>query len=197
MATINTTAITTTARSFYENGAPFGDNLVGYISGVSYVVRYTFSTADLPAGASSIRVDIPSPQTASNDWGLVGSLPTMRYKITTSSTSHVAAGPSTTDYDGTASFTAYGGTHYFSIPTDSIVLLPGKTYYLYVFAGSTSGGYFYNREMTLTIVASGGAGIVQIYNGSSWGSYQCYIYNGSSWVLYLPYVYNGSAWALY
>lgn len=40
-------------------------------------------------------------------------------------------------------------------------------------------------------------GMVNIYNGSSWGKYIPYIYNGSQWVQYMPYVYNGSSWNLY
>lgn len=187
----------TTARVFFQNGASANSNLVGYISGVSYVVRYTFSTDDIQAGASSIRVDVPASPTTSNDWGLVGSLPTLRFKVTTSATSHVGAGPSTADYDGVVSFVSYGGTYYLSIPTTNIVLLPGSTYYLYVFAGSTAGGYFYNRQTLIELETSGGAGIVLIYNGKTWDTYQCYIYTGSKWELFLPYIYTGSAWALY
>lgn len=40
------------------------------------------------------------------------------------------------------------------------------------------------------------AGMVRIWNGSSWVSATPYIYNGSTWVQAMPYVYNGSSWVL-
>ena len=190
--------ITTTARAFYANGAATSNNLVGYQPGgpTRNVVRYTFSTSGVPAGASSVLITASS--NINDYWALyAGSWPTLRFKITTSSTSHTNAGPTTTDYDGTVSFTKSGSAYYLTIPTTNIVLLPNTTYYLYIFGGSTTNGVVSTYATNLTLTVSGGAGIVKIYNGSKWENYQCYIYNGSKWELYLPYVYSGSAWALY
>ena len=190
--------ITTTARAFFRNGASTTSNLLGYTSSdkVVYVTRYTLSTEDLPSGASSIQVELPSVLDTTTDCGLVGSLTKYRFKVTTSATSHVNAGPTTTDYDGEVTFVAKNGTYYLTIPKTTVVLLPNTTYYLYLFPAEAVHGYFYNRRKSLDIIATGGAGIVEIYNGSKWESYQCYIYNGSKWEMYLPYVYNGSGWDL-
>lgn len=194
--------ITTTARTFFANGTAGTSNLIGYQPGSSTrepirnVVRYTFSTSGVSAGASSVKIEASS--NINDYWALyAGSWPTLRFKITTSSTSHTNAGPTTTDYDGTVSFTKSGSAYYLTIPTTNIVLLPNTTYYLYIFGGSTTNGVVSTYATNLTLTVSGGAGIVKIYNGKTWDDYMCYIYNGSKWELYLPYVYSGSSWALY
>ena len=40
------------------------------------------------------------------------------------------------------------------------------------------------------------AGVVRVYNGSTFVTAQPYVYNGTSWVLATPYTYNGTAWVV-
>lgn len=191
--------IKTTARTFFANGVEGSSNLVGYQTKgpKRNVVRYTFSTADLPAGAN--KISIAAPSEATNDyWALYdGAWIKLRFKITTSATSHTDAGPTTTDYDGEVSFVKIGNAYYLSIPTTNVILLPNKTYYLYIFPGEATFGLVSTYAASLTLTVSGGAGIVKIYNGKTWDNYLCYIYTGSKWELHLPYIYTGSKWELY
>lgn len=86
----------------------------------------------------------------------------------------------------------------FTFSTASYVA-PGATIYITV--------YFIISAMTVVIAyyrgnssSYGGtvssAGLVKIWNGSTWVNAIPYIYNGSTWVQAIPYVYNGSEWKI-
>jgi hypothetical protein len=78
------------------------------------------------------------------------------------------------------------------------LLLPGVTYYIWIFPTYTSYGCFnwYDNgagRFKYTIALGGCAGVVYIGNGADMQPYQFYIANGSSWDLYIPYVGNGTS----
>ena len=186
--------ITCTAREYFKSGEAVSAELVGYQSAsIQNVVRYTFTTD--ATGASGISMAVASGTYASLGGGSANNL---RFKITTSATSHTGANASS-DYDGVVTMTYDGGLYVPSISATNVLLLPNTTYYLYIFTGSTAKSWYYWSipANKVTVTTSGGAGIAPIYNGKTWDDYMCYIYNGSKWELYLPYVYSGSAWALY
>ena len=189
--------ITCTARNFYENGSAISETTLVGRQSASYnnVVRYTFSTASIAAGANSVAVSFNGLHAG----GGVGTPANLRFKITTSTTSHVNANANSS-YDGEVLMTYNGGYRYPSIPATSLVLLPKTTYYLYIFTGSTVQCYYYWDSITYSnvkLTTSGGAGIVYIDNESSFDAYQAYIDNGSSWDLHMPYIDNGTGWDLY
>lgn len=84
---------------------------------------------------------------------------------------------------------------YIGTGSASILLQPNTTYYVWVFPGSTTYGWWYWCN-TMTLTTSGGAGLVYIDNGSSMVAAIPYIDNGSSWVQAMPYIDNGSSFIL-
>lgn len=76
---------------------------------------------------------------------------------------------------------------------------PGATIYvtLYFICSAMTVVIAYYRD---TASSYGGtvssAGIVRLWNGSSWVAATPYVWNGSSWVQAIPYVWNGSTWKL-
>lgn len=120
-----------------------------------------------------------------------------------------------TNYNGNGTSYSPGETYYgnydlylYAIYTSSTstatVELPTPTRNGYEFLGwaeSASAGSgvtgSYRPEKTLTLYAIWKAkGLVHIYDGSGFSTYQVFIYDGSSWELYSPYVFDGSSWSM-
>ena len=161
--------------------------MVGY-SKKNYVARYAFTTGS--EGASSV-----SWKLGGNSLG-GGTAQTLRWYITTSSTSHINAGATTTKYHGNVTTYNDGGYEGWSGSVD-MVMLPNTTYYLWIFPSVATYGYYWLYEgKKATVTTSGSAGVVYIDSGSAFEAYQCYIDNGSSWEAYMPYIDNGSSWDL-
>ena len=180
--------ITSGASQTYAGTSESTQKIVGYNGGKNYVVRYAFTTGS--EGASSVSWEL-----GGNSLG-GGTAQTLRWYITTSSTSHINAGATTTKYHGNAKSSVVGGYTVFSGSAD-IVMLPNTTYYLWIFPSVATYGFYWltaNEKATLTI--SGAAGLVRIDSGSAFEAYQCYIDNGSAWEAYMPYIDNGSSWDL-
>ena len=180
--------ITSGASQVYAGTSADTQKIVGYNGGKNYVVRYAFKTGS--EGASSV-----SWKLGGNSLG-GGTAQTLRWYITTSSTSHINAGSTTTKYHGNVTIYDDGGYDGFSGSVD-MVMLPNTTYYLWIFPSVATYGFYWltaNEKATLTI--SGAAGLANIGNGSFSEAYQCYIGNGSSFDTYMPYEGNGSSWDL-
>lgn len=160
--------------------------VVGYESSSNRVARYSFKA---PAtGASGI-----SLSGSGVSLGGGSSSAAIRYYITTSSTSHANAGSGST-YTGTLTLNVVSG-EYKITGAANIILLPNATYYLWIFPGSTTYGWWYWIS-TMPLTTSGGAGLVYIDSGSSLAAYMPYIDTGSGWVQAMPYIDTGSEWKL-
>jgi hypothetical protein len=180
---------------YYQNGVGGVSAIVGSEGGATgrRVVRYEFTAPN--TGASHVAFSLTYAYLQS-----YSAIKPLRFYIGTSSTSHAAAG-SDYDYTGTVNssqYQTYEGCYVFTGEAN-VVLSPSTKYYLWIFPSTDEGWCYYNAATITekTIDVSGGAGLVYIYNGSSWDAYQIYIYNGTGWDLYLPYIYNGSDWDLY
>lgn len=174
--------ISLSSPTYYKAGTSGVSGVVGYESSSNRVARYSFKA---PAtGASSI-----SLSGSGVSLGEGSSTAAIRYYITTSSTSHANAGSGST-YTGTLTIKsgAVSGSA-------NIILLPNTTYYLWIFPGSTTYGWWYWIS-TMTLTTSGGAGLVYIDNGSSMVAYMPYIDTGSGWVQAMPYIDTGTEWKL-
>lgn len=141
------TTITTGKPACYAGGTSGASYVVGYESKQNRVVRYTFTTDS--GGASNVSVLIPN-YSKSDDTG--SSTAPLRWYIGSSSTDHANAGADST-YNGTLTMTASGGYYNFS-GTASVVLTPNTTYYLWIFPGSTTYGWWW--------VASGGTATITV-----------------------------------
>jgi hypothetical protein len=122
--------ITTSAPTFYLNGSQVSPPaVVGYNNGYNYVARYQFT---VPAGvtADTIAVNFGIATFNVGD----GAEP-IRYKVTTSPTSHVNAGAGSS-YDGTLTFTDSGNPKFTATASGQVLIAQAGTYYLYIFPGS-------------------------------------------------------------
>lgn len=182
--------ITTSSAVCFQGGTQTTQKIVGFSGGSTWLARYSFTTDS--NGASSVSWILPN-----NSYLGGGSATTeFRWYITTESSVPAVTGTNL-PYHGVVSKPESGGAYQFS-GSANIILLPNTTYYLRIFPGTTTYGYFnLTSNATATVTTSGSAGVVYIDNGSRWDAYQCYIDNGSSWDLYIPYIDNGSSWSVY
>jgi hypothetical protein len=122
--------VTTSAPTFYLAGAQVSPPaVVGYNNGYNYVARYQFT---VPAGvtADTIAVNFGIATFNVGD----GAEP-IRYKVTTSPTSHVNAGAGAS-FDGTLTFTDSGNPKFTATASGQVLIAQAGTYYLYIFPGS-------------------------------------------------------------
>ena len=174
---------------YYYGGQLSDTRLVGndWYNGaaVNRVVRYTVIPSAEGASRISLFFNVSKDMAA-------GSVIPLRFYIGTDPNSHINAWD-TSEYDGElirnddGCFTAELST----------LLIPGTTYYLFVFPANKVYGmynwYRYGNSVGLTMELFGGAGLVYIDSVA----YQCYIDNGSNWDLVMPYIDNGVSWDLY
>lgn len=178
--------ISLSSPTYYKTGTSGVSAVVGYESSSNRIARYSFTS---PAtGASSVSI-----RTGNCSTGGGSKTSAIHFYITTSSTSHTNAG-SGSAYTGVLSMGLTDGV-YIGTGSASILLLPNTTYYVWVFPGSTTYGWWYWSD-TMTLTTSGGAGLVYIDNGSRMVAAIPYIDNGSSWVQAMPYIDNGSSFIL-
>lgn len=186
MATITTTS-KVTINGDSTSGA---QQIVGINAGRNQDVRFTFTTDS--NGASAVYWALPNNSMGS------GTAPALRWYIGIDPNSHINAGSSTTVYNGNVSVSNDGYGNLTFTGYADMVLAPNTTYYLWIFPGTTTYGFYWlTANQQATVTTSGSAGVVYIDNGSSWDAYQCYIDNGSSWDLYIPYIDDGSSWSVY
>lgn len=138
---------------FYKDGVSGVSHVAGFESGVTRVVRYSFTTPETGATSLSFRLDDVSK-------GSGADIP-LRFAITADPDSHTAAGASA-PYTGEttirlASYTVEG--------TAQVRLMPNTAYYLWVFPGQDVWGWYYmpaTGQVTLSgttqgvVTASGG-----------------------------------------
>ena len=157
-----------------------------------YTLTITENSTNTSANTSSITYTFKiAPITSGYNWSQQGT--NISYTITINGTNYTGTIPT---YDGKSTVTLKTGTVNIGHNTDGSKTLSysfkvtdrdGLSY--------TSGAASASGSMTLTAITP--QGLVYIYNGSSWDTYQVYIYNGSSWDRYIPYIYNGSSWDMY
>jgi hypothetical protein len=180
---------------YYKSGtggvsAVIGNDGTG--SGNRRIVRYEFTSPS--TGASHISFNLVYAYLLNKSADKI-----LHFYIGSSSTSHASAGEGS-EYTGVVTISNYQSSTDFVFTGEAdIILTPNTKYYLWIFPSSDTGYCYYGADTisTKTIETTGGAGLVYIYNGSSWEAYQIYVYNGTGWDLYMPYIYNGSDWDLY
>ena len=134
--------ITLTDPVFYKNGEPGHSNVVGFESQVTRVVRFTFVAPETGATDISFHFDDVSKG--------AGSTIPVRFAVTADPTSHQNAG-ATAPYAGQVSVSLPNYTADGQAPVE---LLPGTTYYLWLFPGQNAWGWYY-WPSTGTVTASG------------------------------------------
>lgn len=145
------TNITTGKPLCFEAGASGASYVVGYESKQNRVVRYEFRTDG--GGASDISVAIHN-YSKSADTGSASA--PLRFYIGTSPTSHANAGAGS-EYLGQLTMTTAGGYYHFT-GSAKVVLAPNTTYYLWIFPGSTTYGWWW--------VASQGTATVTVHTAA-------------------------------
>ena len=181
--------ITLSDVKYYRSSAEWHYSHIGnaWESGAACpsTARYTFTAPNV--GASSVSFSLKK-------WYLqTGNYNALRFFIGTSATSHMNA-DSTYEYTGDLTVDT---TNTIISGSANILLIPGKTYYLWVFPSEAKYGIYGCENAVATLETSGAAGLARIGNGSTYDGYMAYIGNGSSFDMYIPYVGNGSGWDLY
>lgn len=134
--------ITLTDPVFYKNGEPGHSNVVGFESQVTRVVRFTFVAPETGATDISFHFDDVSKG--------AGSTIPVRFAVTADPTSHQNAG-ATAPYAGEVAINLPAYTADGQAPVE---LLPGTTYYLWLFPGQNAWGWYY-WPSTGTVTAAG------------------------------------------
>lgn len=171
---------------FYRSGAPNMSAIVGndWLNGAvaTRVARYTFTAPE--NGANKIRLIFPI------DGVHDGRAIPIRYYIGTDPESHIDAGPSYT-YAGELTLSEDQLT--FSVEAYAL-LLPGKTYYLWLFPGSDLyGHYTWERYGEISEMETMGAAFVVpvVHGGKWWNALVHCVHNGKWWLGALCVVKNG------
>jgi len=180
--------ITLSDVKYYRSGEEWYYDQIGNAwensAAVPSTARYSFTAPDV--GASSVSFSLTG-------WYLsTGNYNALRFFIGTSATSHMDA-DSTYEYTGNLTVDS---TNKVISGSANVLLLPGKTYYLWVFPSEAKYGIYGCDNATATITTSGAGGLVYIDNGSALEGYMVYIDNGSKWDMYIPYLDTGSSWVV-
>lgn len=172
---------------FYRNGKSGVSRIVGNDTGTSEgrrVARYTFTVPELGAAKSNVTFHIGGLDD--------GKAIPLRFYIGTDPESHAMAGaesPYTGDLTLAEDWLSFTGEA-------SAILIPGKTYYLWVFPASDTYGYYsWGRSgYTSTIETSGASAVIPVVRGGRWyGILNCVVRNGK-WFLIAPCVVRGGKW---
>lgn len=152
---------------------------------INRVVRYTITPP--PEGASKVSLFF-------NVGGLSdGTAIRLRYYIGTDPNSHINAW-NNSEYTGELTRSTDGYSFTAESPT---LLIPGTTYYLFVFPAVKTYGYYswyrYGNPVGLSMGLSGGAGIVYVGNASGGvDMYQFFTRIGENIYLLLPHIGEGT-----
>lgn len=195
---------------YFKGGADAGTSrLVGVESGMNRVCRYTF-VLDAAECATHLEIDMDSANYtqwgnySSNAWQNVNGATSLYFYIGTDPDEFKNAGADqVSSATGKVTMVYRGGSganqnlSWDMALSGDVMLVPGVTYYLWVYPGYRNYGYFTwydtGNRFKYDIRLSGYPGLAYI-DGEA---YQCYIDNGSSWDLAMPYIDNGSGWDLY
>lgn len=187
---------------------------IEYTNKLKSVVRYTL-TLGQEETASHLHIDFNTgAEILFGDYAAVsyysaGKLP-LYFIIGTDPEEYASAGVATVaSANGTvtmarASGSVSGEDLRFNASLDGdVLLLPGGTYYLWLFPGyeDTPWGYWHwydsgGTDWEYMITLSGGAGLANIGGGSEYEPYQICIGNGESFDLYMAYRGNGESFDL-
>lgn len=183
------TNITTGKPICYEAGTSGASYVVGYESKQNRVVRYGFRTDG--GGASEISVHLPN---FSKSDGTGSADAPLRFFIGTSPTSHANAGAGST-YLGQLSMTTAGGYYNFS-GSAKVVLTPNTDYYLWIFPGSTTFGWWWvpNQGTATITVHTAAMSDVTVSNGTLGEKVPIRITRHGSFTHTLYYRYGSENW---
>lgn len=201
----------------YRDGEVIVDSdVVGFESLVNRNVRYTIQTSPTEMGSRlsfSIKQNF-DPWSSALRWGMGSTqhegLP-LYFVIGTDPDEFANAGlADISRAHGKCTMTLLSGyyveenTSFEATGEAELLILPNKTYYLWIFPGysnleggnNTWGWFWWSKLLDATYELSGAAGLVHLDTGSGWISAIPYIDNGEEWQRAIPYVDNGSGWDL-
>lgn len=183
MATIELTDVL-----FYKGGSSGVSKVVGNDwendATISRVARYTFTAPETGALRLSMKFHVSGV-------GDGDAIP-IRYYIGTDPDSHADAGP---ESPYTGELTLADDWLSLSGAADAM-LLPGKTYYLWVFPGSEDyGWYTWNRlNYTAALELSGAALVLPVVRGGAWKNMMLCVVRGGKWYLLAPCAVRDGKW---
>ena len=147
------------AYAFFENGNAGASSIVGVENTDNRVVRYKFRTPT--QGASKLSWTMIEAESY-----YIGADESLRFFVGTDPNSHVNAGQGSA-FHGTATATKDGSTYTITGEANGLVLLPDTDYYLFIFAGYSTIGYWgwWQYLNGMSVYLDGAAGVVRIKEG--------------------------------
>ncbi len=180
MATIELTEVL-----FYKGGSSGASKVVGYEDSSRRVARYTFTAPDV--GAQKISLTLRT-----NGRGNGSHIP-IRFFIGTDPDSHANAG-SESEYTGTLEL----DTDNYVVFTGAadIILLPDKTYYLWVFPGNDTYGWYSWQDIddASTMDTEGVAFLLPVVVDGAWRRIMLHVTKGGKFFLIAPCVVKDGKW---
>lgn len=182
MATIQLTDVL-----FYRNGVSGVTRIVGNETGTKAgrrVARYTFTAPASGASEESLTFHIGGVSD--------GAAIPVRFYIGTDPDSHANAG---TESPYTGELTISGDWMKFTGKANAL-LLPGKTYYLWVFPATDTFGYYAwgRQNYTSTMELSGAAAALNVVKNGSWKKIMLCATKNGKWFLIAPVVVKNGKW---
>lgn len=142
--------------TYYAGGVSGANAVVGWESSRNRVFRVSFTAPKEGANHLSFKF-------GRHGFG-GGSVAPLHFYIGTSDTSHANAGADA-EYHGIVTMAKQSDNTYISSGEVDILLLPNKTYYLWIFPGSTTYGWFYWYRSVSEAYSDGAAGVIRIKEG--------------------------------
>lgn len=152
--------VTLAECAFFENGNGGASSIVGIESSDARVVRYKFRTpTEGASGFSWSMLEAENYYAADSE--------KLRFFVGSDPNSHINAGADAT-YHGTATATKVGSTYTITGEASGIILLPDTDYYLFIFPGYTTAGYWgwWQYLDGMSVYLDGAAGVVRIKEGN-------------------------------
>lgn len=162
-----------TEALFYKDGTSGVSAVVGYETGERRVVRYTFTAPNVGAQKVSLTLHTAGLQSGSHN--------PLRFHIGTEPDSHANAG---NDYEMTGELILQTDGVAFKGSAD-ILLLPGATYYLWVFPAQDSFGWYSWQDYDdVSIMETEGiVFLLPVVAGGVWHRILLYVVIGGKWYL--------------
>jgi hypothetical protein len=170
--------------TFYSNGNSGASVVVGYEDNKRRVARYTF-VAPAP-GANGVSVTFHTTGKGS------GAYIPLRYYIGTDPDSHANAGPG---YAYTGELALQDDWLTFT-GVEKVILIPGKTYYLWVFPGEDTFGWYgwARKDYISTVETEGAAFVLPVAVNGAWRMIMLYVAIGGKWFLLAPCAVKDGKW---
>jgi hypothetical protein len=180
--------VTVKGITFYNASASGGGEVAGYENSKRHVVRYTLQVDGQGANKLHLIHQFAKENGVSR--------PTLCVNLSTDPNAYINTNGNASGY--LAVMSVRTDINAYEVTLSGLVLVPGKTYYLWVYPKSDTYAWVYYHKGTSywTLTAYGSVGLAYIDVGNGLEHYQCYVEDGSKWYSYIRCRDDGASWDL-